>query len=131
MARPKLTDPVAVEEAISQARQWAQEHKVAMTVERLAVALGVAREPVIRYASGEPNGGDCDEEGRENTHTICGMISRAYDEIAASQAEYGMTNDFHMVQFLLKNNHKYRDRIEAELTGALPVVIKGEDQLPD
>ena len=59
------------------------------------------------------------------------MFSSAYAEIAASQAEYGMTNDFHMVQFLLKNNHKYKDRIEAELTGALPVVIKGEDQLPD
>ena len=57
MARPKLTDPVAVEEAIGQARQWAQDHKVAMTVERLAVALGVDRETVIRYARGEPNGG--------------------------------------------------------------------------
>lgn len=131
MARPKLTDPARVDAGINAARQWAEGHGVAMTVERLAVALGVDRDTICRYAQGEVSGDDCDEETQEDVRTICGMISRAYDEIAASQAEYGMTNDFHMCQFLLKNNHKYRDRIEAELTGTIPVTIKGEDQLPD
>ncbi|HHV51751.1 MAG TPA: hypothetical protein GXX54_08690 [Clostridiales bacterium] len=120
-----LFDAKRVKEAIDAARAFAESKGVPMTVERLAVCLGVSSRQLIKFVLEE----DEPEEGLRESHS---QLRLAFDEIAACHIEHGMTkgNNPSMDIFMLKSNLNYREKGEPPVQNTA-VVFFGEDALKD
>lgn len=120
-----LFDEKRVKEAIDAARVFAETKGVPMTVERLAVCLGVSSRHIIKFVLEE----DEPEEGLRESHRL---LRLAFDEIAACHIEHGMTkgNNPSMDIFMLKSNLNYREKGEPSVQNTA-VVFFGEDSLKD
>lgn len=121
-----LRDVDFVKQAIGSAREFAEGKGVAMTLERLAVCLGIGRKQILNYI------GRDESLLKKAEKESQALLKLAYEEIAASQAEHGMMKGNHstMDVLLLKNNHNYGEKTE---TGAEPdtVVFFGEENIPE
>lgn len=119
-----------VKEAIAVAREYAEQHKVPLTAERLAAALDmdIAMFRVIvegKYA----------EEGIQTAvfmHKVS-VIQSAFAEATASVMEHAMQRgsspNMHMLY--LKENAGYGDKTAAEVPCAAPVIFGGEEEMPE
>lgn len=121
-----LRDVEFVKQAIGDAREFAESKGVAMTLERLAVCLGIGRKQILSFLDRDES--KLSRAKRESQ----ALLKLAYEEIAASQAEHGMMKGNHstMDVLLLKNNHNYGEKAETE---AVPdtVVFYGEENIPE
>lgn len=120
-----LLDFVKVKQAINSARAFAESKGVPMTVERLAVCLGVSSRCLLKFALSE-------DEPEENLKESYRLLRLALDEIAACHIEHGMTkgNNPSMDIFMLKSNLNYRDKTEQSVQNTA-VVFFGEELLQD
>lgn len=121
-----LRDTAAVKQAIDSAREFAEKKGVAMTLERLAVCLGIGRKKILSFL--ETDEKELNGAQRETQS----LLKLAYEEIAASQAEHGMMKGSHstMDVLLLKNNHGYGEKSEPEPEPD-KVVFIGEENIPE
>lgn len=121
-----LREPAGVRQAVDSAREFAENKGVAMTLERLAVCLGIGRKSILSFLDTAEK--ELDGAQRETQ----ALLRRAYEEIAASQAEHGMMKGSHstMDVLLLKNNHGYGEKTEPE-TEPDKIVFTGEDEIPE
>ncbi len=121
---PILANPDRVRQAVESARNYAQERGISMTVERLAVCLGIPSREILDFALSERQPDGIYKESYM-------LLKMACEEIAASHIEHGMTrgNNPSMDILMLKSNLNYRDREEPPQTTT--VVFIGEDMLPD
>ena len=125
MRNGELQDAEFVKQAIDSAREYAEKKGVAMTLERLAVCLGVEKKQIMEIV----NAGEIRQKSQKE---IQRLLKMAYEEVAASQIEHGMVRGNHstMDVFLLKSNHNYKDKNEQEANFE-QVVFLGEDNLPE
>lgn len=122
----KLTDIDAVRAGIDTARHYAADHNVPLTIERICVCLGVGRNWLLDYVQR-------DTEGiTEAQKDIQCVLKKAYEEVAASEMEHGMTrgNNPIMPIFALKANHNYHDKQDIDVNQRV-VMFDGEGQIPD
>lgn len=121
-----LLDSAAVKQAIDNAREFAEKKGVAMTLERLAVCLGIGRKKILSFIESDEK--ELNDAQRETQV----LLKLAYEEIAASQAEHGMMKGSHstMDVLLLKNNHGYGEKSEPE-NDPDTVVFFGEENIPE
>lgn len=116
-----LRDKRRILSAIDEARRYAAENGVPMTIERIAACLGVDREKLLACIRGD------DEEAPPG---IVRTLRAAWDECAASLVEQGMTRGGNatMAMFALKCDHGYNDRPDREPSHVV-VHFEGEDRL--
>ena len=127
--RPNMWETLDCEKikaATDVTRAYAEEKGTAMTVERLAVCLGVRRKVILDYIARD------EKELKPREREIQHLLRMACEEIAASHIEHGMMKGSNSAIdiMMLKNNLGYRDKVE-ESTSTGPVVIFGEEKLPD
>ena len=120
-----LRDAERVRQAIDSARAFADSKGVSMTVERLAVCLGISSRFILEFAMREDEPDGEYQEAHNLLHMAC-------EEIAALHIEHGMTkgNNPSMDILMLKNNLHYRDKGDPPVQNTA-VVFFGEDELPD
>ncbi|HCA28436.1 MAG TPA: hypothetical protein DEP23_02080 [Ruminococcaceae bacterium] len=120
-----LVDPQRVKQAIDSARSYAEDRGVSMTVERLAVCLGMPSRKILEFAL-------CEEEPNHDFKESFLLLKMACEEIAASHIEHGMTkgNNPSMDILMLKSNLNYRDKAEQTVQNTAVVFI-GEDAIKD
>jgi hypothetical protein len=120
-----LKDAGRVKQAIDCVRAYAESKGVSMTVERLAVCLGIPSRELLGFALRE-------DEPEEEFKESCLLLKVACDEIAASHIEHGSCkgNNPAMDILMLKNNLNYRDKVEAAVETAA-VVFFGEENMKD
>ncbi|MCI8554814.1 MAG: hypothetical protein HFJ80_07725 [Clostridiales bacterium] len=112
-----------VQTAVREAKAFAEEKKVPLTIERLAAFLGVSRMELLEEL--ERKEGD-DEIGREKARAL---LRRTCAEAVASVVEFGLLkgNTPTMTMFYLKSNAGYRERMEKERPP--DICFYGEEEL--
>ena len=126
MCAMKLIQDVGqVESALHEARAYAEEHGVPLTLERVAVCLGISRGRLIEYAERY-------EPVNEDEEAVQRAIKGVYAECNASMMEHGLVkgNSPIMPIFALKANYGYNDRPENDAV-SVNVTITGEHDLKD
>ena len=116
---PILANPDRVRQAVESARNYAKERGISMTVERLAVCLGIPSREILDFALSERQPDGIYKESYM-------LLKMACEEIAASHIEHGMEGGTNRVEdiLMLKSNLNYRDREEPTPS---TVVFIGED----
>lgn len=117
--------PEQVEEAIRQARAWAEERGVPLTWERVAACMGIDRERLRKLATGAA-------EGSRVRREAIGRLRRIYLDCNATLIEELMASKgSHSGALLLaKNDFGYTDKGETAV-GTQPVRFVGEDRLEE
>lgn len=128
MGLPKaLRDVDSVRNAVQEASDFALEHKIPLTIERLAYTLGMATEELSRAANGHKfdlNSGD------KVTEEVAQTLKMAIQLSVAQLVEHGLVKQGIFDMFLLKCNHKYNDKPEPQ-ANINTVVFVGSDNLKD
>lgn len=114
-----------VSAAVTLSRGFAEERGIAMTLERLAVCLGISSKNIMAFAADE-------REKPEETEAVREVLLAALEEIAACHVEHGMTrgNNPTMDKLCLLQHFGYGENG----TGGSPypcVVFYGEDAIPE
>lgn len=120
----RIQSAAQVEDAMAVARQYAEAHGVPVTLERLAVCLGVGAKEIPAYISrGESS--DMDEE-----IAIGEALKKARAECQAAMMEHGLGrgNNPVMPIFALKANYGYNDKPEGETSRLL---VQFVDDVPE
>lgn len=123
-----LQDARRVKLAIGSARDYAESRGVPITLERLAVCLGVCSRQILEFAGSDED--ELDDASRKSQALLC----MACEEIAAAHVEHGMTkgNNSTMDVLMLKTHFGYGDKAESEPAESGPaVVFVGEENLPE
>lgn len=126
----KLTDIGAVADAIDRARAYQADRDLPLTVQAIAMQLGIGRDAVRAYALGDnfDDVGYSDDE-RAIYEAVSGLIGKAYREcdcgISNILLKPGNNNG---AAFIAKNCYGYKDRQEQDLTVKLPV-FDGDDDV--
>lgn len=121
---PIFDSPGRVQKTIAAARKFAEQKDIPLTLERLAVSLGVSSRDILALAMG----GD---EPAEPRRRVQALLRAACEEVAAGLVEHGMAHNATMDVLMLKYHFRYTDKGDAPAAGAAPVVICGEDALPE
>lgn len=118
-----------VKAAIAEAREYAIEHKVPLTAERLAAALDMDLPMFRQIVEGRYT------EACGNTSSFTAKVSviqSAFAEATASVMEHAMgrgsSPNMHMLY--LKENAGYGDKV-MELPAVTPVIFYGEEEIPE
>lgn len=122
-----LEDVQQVELAIRSAREFAESKGVSITLERLAVCLGVCSRRILAFI------GRSEDELDDSLRRSQSLLRLACEEIAASHIEHGMIkgNNTIMDVLMLKTHFGYGESAESEALSGPPVVFVGEDELPE
>ena len=109
-----LDDDAAVEERIGWYFKHCQDDDMKPTVNGLAAALGVSRQTLHRWATGERRGEKSDRGD---------LIKRAYDLLQQLWEDYMLNGKVNPVSgiFLGKNHFGYTDKQEVTLTPGTPL----------
>ena len=124
MAMGKRLTVAQVETAVAQARRFAAEKGVPLTLERVAAQLGVSREEVRHLATSPPQG--------RRYQKITALLKQVYldcnadliDELMACKSSHGGA------LLRAKNDFGYTDKGEVTV-GFVPVQFVGEDRMED
>lgn len=124
MALRKIQSVDQVERALADARVYADAKGVPLTIERLAVCLGIGRCTLLNY--------DVADDATEEERAIWGALKNAREECQASMMEHGLGkgNSPIMPIFALKANYNYSDK-PADDAQHVYVHFDGEDSIPD
>ncbi len=127
MEEPFLRSVAKVNKGLAQAREMAAEHKLPLTIERIAACLGVSRKRLLAYIRDEVEDPDADEKKREKIHKI---LWQAFCDCEAELAEEMLKPGSHTgAVFLGKNNFGYADR--EERAADVSVTFVGEENIQE
>ena len=123
-----LHDVEALKAAIDGAQRYADNKGVPLTLERLAVYVGVNRHVLADIVAGNKT----EIEGNKITQETIATLKKAVDSCVAAVMEHGMRrgNSPIMPIFALKCNHNYDDHPQ-QTSNAPTIVIVGADKIPD
>ncbi len=119
-----------VKTAIEQAREYAEQHKVPLTAERLAAALDMDLSMFRAVVDGKYT-----EEGiaPADLANKISVIQSAFAEATASVMEHAMQRgsspNMHMLY--LKENAGYGEKTAVEMPTTVPVIFWGEEEIPE
>lgn len=127
MANCKLDNIEEVEAAIEQARQYAADHGVPLTIERVCVCIGIDRSALLDYVNDRHVTGD-----KKLQQDIAEALKGVYQECNATLMEHGLTNAKGQVMsiFACKANYGYDDKVQHEVSITVPQFC-GADKLQD
>lgn len=113
-----------INDAMIVARQYAETHGVPVTLERLAVCLGIGAKEINEYIARGDNGGNAGEV------EIADALKMAKAECQAAMMEHGLErgNSPIMPIFALKANYGYNDKPEGDTARLL---VQFVDDVPD
>ena len=125
-----LGDPERVKQAVEEARQFAREQKVPLTMERLAACLGVDPED-IRRAVERFKG--CGGRAARKQKAAGKLLEEVSAECRAILMEQGLARSSSPVMpiFGLRANFGYTDKPAPEDASAPAVRFEGEDAIPE
>ena len=116
--RKIIRDADTVRKAVLDAKSYAQERGIPLTIERIAFCLGVTRDTLRGIADGDEDEPD----------TVVRAVAAAIGESVAEVMEYGLTKGVTaaMPVFYLKSNAGYNDKGEASQDIATVIFINGD-----
>lgn len=127
MEEPFLRSVSKVNKGLAQARQMAAEHKLPLTIERIAACLGISRKRLLAYIRDEVEDPNMDAKKREKIHKI---LWQAFCDCEAELAEEMLKPGSHTgAVFLGKNNFGYLDREGREAD--ISVTFVGEENIKE
>lgn len=124
----KLRDVNRLDEAIVEASRMALDKGVPLTMERLAVVIGVNRCDLSAVINGHKTSID----GNEIATDVINSLKKAVDICVADVMEHGMIrgNNPVMPIFNLRNNHGYTNNDPQRIDSNVTVIINDKD-IPD
>lgn len=127
MDEPFLRSVAKVNKGLAQARTVAAEHKLPLTIERIAACLGISRKRLLAYIRDEVDDPEIDGKRRAKIHTV---LWQAFCDCEAELAEEMLKPGSHTgAVFLGKNNFGYCDREERD--AEISVTFVGEENMKE
>ncbi len=127
MEEPYLRSVQKVNKGLAAAREMAAQHKLPLTIERIAACLGISRKRLLAYIHDEVDDPETNAKRRAKIH---GILWQAFCDCEAELAEEMLKPGSHTgAVFLGKNNFGYLDREERDAD--ISVTFVGEENIKE